>query len=91
MAVVRVRVSAAPRADEQAAHAAAAAAHAQRAAFGTLQQHKADQRHGDDQFGDKQQGLHGQCIRLYVWSRAALRALRGPVFRAIRPDLGSSA
>ena len=59
MAVVRVRVSAAPRAREQAAHAAAAAAHAQRAAFGALQQHKDDQRHGDDQFGDKQQGLHG--------------------------------
>ena len=56
MAVVRVRVSAAPRGAEQAAHAAAAAAHAQRAAFGTLQQDKDDQRHGDDQFGDKQVG-----------------------------------
>ena len=44
---------------EQAAHAGTALAHPQRAAFGALHQHKADQRHGDEKFGDKQQGLHG--------------------------------
>ena len=57
IAVVRVSVSAAPRGvnrppiDEPPAHA-------QRAAFGALQQHKADECNRDDQLGDKQQCLH---------------------------------
>ena len=44
---------------EQAAHATATTAHAQRAAFGSLQQDEDDERDRDDQLGDKQQGLHG--------------------------------
>ena len=77
MAVVRVKVSAAPRAVKQSAHAAAAA-HAERAAFRTLKQDKADQRNGDDQFSDKQQGLHGR-VSGFMSGRSARAGVRAGV------------
>ena len=44
--------------------AAAAAADAQRAAFGTLQQHDADQRRGDHQMQDEKRCRHGNLLQL---------------------------
>ena len=60
IAVVRVSVSAAPRGREKPAQPRTAAAHAERAAFGALQQHHGDDhRDRNEKLNDDEHGLHG--------------------------------
>ena len=74
-AVTRVRKSAAPRPDDE---ASAAPADAERAAFRALQQHDADQRQGDHEVNDEQNGNH----------RRLSDRLGAQIFRASTPGAG---
>ncbi len=86
MAVVRVRRLAVPAAGHEAAHALAAA-DAKPAAFAALDQHDADQRQGDENMDNEQDGKHkrafmqGQRDRPRAFYRSPARMQSGAALR----------